>query len=105
MRTHSCTDKDGNITDPHVRRTKHHINNLEKHILADEADAQSVIDNESKCLWAAMDGFVRSANGLLWRACKLSLDKCNRKEAHVTNIHDLVTPLIILRDGLHPPSV
>ena len=60
MRAKVCTDKDGKIVDLQVRRTKHHIGNLKKHVLADETDAQRVRDNERKCLSAALDGFIRS---------------------------------------------
>lgn len=58
MRSVACTDREGNITDIQVRRTKHHIANLRKHVLADEADAQRVRENEGKCLWSAVEGFI-----------------------------------------------
>lgn len=59
MKSKTCTDKDGKITDIHVRRTMHHIGNLRKHVLADETDAQRVKDNSTTCLWAALNGFIR----------------------------------------------
>ena len=59
MRTHVCVDREGNVTDMQVRRTKHHITNLSKHVLSDEGDAQRLRDNEGKCLWAVLDGFIR----------------------------------------------
>ena len=59
MQSFACTDREGNITDLQVRRTRHHIASLRKHVLADRADAERVRDNEGTCLWSAVDGFIR----------------------------------------------